>query len=583
MSTSLVDADSLLVLDVGSVSTRAMLFDVVDGRYRFLASGTAKTTAGAPFHDVSEGVRRALDRLQEVTGRRLVDGDEQLVIPSLDGAGVDTCAVTFSAGPPLKVVAIGLLDDVSVESARRLASATYTGVLETIGLNDRRKPEDRIDLIARLQPDLIIAAGGTEGGASQSVMKLLEAVGLASYVLPEAKRPEVLFVGNQELQEEVQSTLGGLAPLHIAPNVRPTLEEERLDAVYPHLNAIYRSIRVREIPGVSDLDNWSGGGVLPASYAFSRMIAFLTQALRSKKGVLGLDVGASATTIAAAYQVDMALGVYPQLGLGAGVTGFLDLMPLSEITRWLTVDVPDSVVRDYIYKKSLYPDTVPATQEDLAIEEALARQAIRHAVRLARPGFPSGLPTSDAKLLPWFEPVIATGSVLTQAPNLAHAFLTLLDGLQPTGATTFLLDHNHLTAALGAAAAVNPILTVQVLDSNTSQYLGTVISLVGNARPGTPVLKLKMRHENGGETNLEVKQGALEVLPLPAGQTARLRLQPLHRYEAGMGAPGRGGDLRVHGGSIGVVIDARGRPLRLPEDAGRRRETLHKWLWTLGG
>jgi hypothetical protein len=159
----------------------------------------------------------------------------------------------------------------------------------------------------------------------------------------------------------------------------------------------------------------------------------------------------------------------------------------------------------------------------------------------------------------------------------------LLDGLQPTGVTTLVLDQNHIASALGAAAAVNSVLAVQVLNSNSFLYLGTVISPVGRARPGTPVLRLKMTYESGHETSLEVNQGGFEALPLPYGQTARLQLQPLHRYDIGMGAPGRGGSLRVMGGSLGVIIDARGRPLSLPGDRAKYRELSKIWLQTLGG
>jgi hypothetical protein len=186
-------------------------------------------------------------------------------------------------------------------------------------------------------------------------------------------------------------------------------------------------------------------------------------------------------------------------------------------------------------------------------------------------------------VLPWFKILVAAGSVLTRAPNLGQSLLMLLDGLQPTGVTTVGLDQNHLSAALGAAAAVNPILTVQVLDSSTFQYLGTVISPVGYARPGTPVLRVKMSYGPENETTADIKQGALEVFPLPAGQTASIHLQPLHRYDIGMGGPGRGGRLNVHGGTLGVIIDARGRPFNMPDDPGRRRDLFKKWLWTLGG
>jgi hypothetical protein len=113
--------------------------------------------------------------------------------------------------------------------------------------------------------------------------------------------------------------------------------------------------------------------------------------------------------------------------------------------------------------------------------------------------------------------------------------------------------------------------------------LATVITPVGNARPGTPILRVRMAVEGGGETGVDVKAGTLEVLPLPAGQPAKLTLQPLHRSDVGMGSAGRGGSLRIVGGALGVIVDARGRPLSLPNDPARRIELLKKWLWTLGG
>jgi len=584
MPTSLIDADSLLVIDVGSVNTRVLLFDVVDSRYRFLAAGVAPTTAAAPYHDISEGVRQAIDHLQNLTGRALVGSDEHLIKPATGfGSGVDTFAATISVGPPLKILAVGLLEDVSLESVRRLATTIYGNLVETISLNDRRRSEARIDVILRLRPDLIIVAGGTDGGASQSVLKLLEPIRLACSMLPASKRPEMLYVGNQALQEQVQTLLDGAANLQFASNVRPVLETEQLDAAQIQVADIYTHIRAQQLPGVKELSDWGNGNLMPTASAFGRLIRFLSKAYASNKGVLGLDIGASATTLAAAFNGDLLLGVYPELGLASGLSGLLERLRLDEVTRWLPLEIEDETVRDYLFNRALSPASLPVTAEELAIEQALTRQLMQLAVRQAAGGFLARAVQPEAGLLPWFEPIIATGSVLTKAPNLAQTLMMLLDGLQPTGTTTLVLDQNHLSAALGAAAAINPILVAQVLDSNSYLYLGTVISPIGNARPGTPVLRLKITYENNHEANLDIKQGALELLPLPSGQTARLHLQPLHRYDVGMGGPGRGGRLNIHGGVFGVIIDARGRPLQLPDEAGRRREQLKKWLWTLGG
>jgi hypothetical protein len=140
---------------------------------------------------------------------------------------------------------------------------------------------------------LIIAAGGTEGGASQSVLKLLESVGLASFLMPESQRPEVLFAGNQDLQGEVKASMGKFAQLHFAPNVRPNLEVEQLEPAQAHLAEMFRRIRGRQISGVQELDTLAGGGLMPTALAFGRVIRFLSKIYNSNKGVMGLDVGAS--------------------------------------------------------------------------------------------------------------------------------------------------------------------------------------------------------------------------------------------------------------------------------------------------
>lgn len=584
MTTSMVDAESLLSVDVGSINTRVALFDVVDGRYRYLGSGSALTTVYAPYHDIGEGIRAALDQLQMVTGRKLVGNDERLIIPSRnDGSGVDTLVATMSAGSPLKVVALGLLEGVSLESARRLATTTYARVVDSISLNDRRKPEARIDTILRLRPDLILAAGGTDKGASQSVMKLLESIGLASYLMPEEQRPEVLFAGNQVLVDHVNNSLGKLVRIHYAPNLRPTLDVEQLGVAQVQMSEIYRSLRSRKLAGVDELNTWAGGGLLPTAAAFGRVICFLSKIYDSSKAVLGIDVGASATTVVGAFNGELMVRVFPQYGLGQSLAELLDHTSLEAIARWLHLEVPARTLREYIYHKSLYPASLPMTPEELDVEQALARQVMQMAVKKAISSYPAKIKRYGAGLVPWFEPIVASGGVLTRAPNFPQSMLMLLDGIQPTGVTTIVLDQSHITPALGAAAAINPVLAVQVLETGTLQNLGTVISPVGRARYGSPVLRVRMKNEDGNETPMEIKYGSIAVLPLPAGQSAKLQLTPLQRFDIGMGGAGRGGGLRVVGGALGVIIDARGRPLKMPDDPARRRELTYKWRRTLGG
>ena len=141
MMTSLIDVDSLLAIDVGSVNTRAFLFDVANGAYRFLAAGVAPTTVQGAFNNISDGVHMALEHLQEITGRTLIGNDGHLIVPThADGTGVDALMCTLSAGPAVQTAVVGLLADVSLESIQRLAASTYSHVVEAIGLTDRRGP-----------------------------------------------------------------------------------------------------------------------------------------------------------------------------------------------------------------------------------------------------------------------------------------------------------------------------------------------------------------------------------------------------------------------------------------------------------
>ncbi|MGB7873147.1 MAG: glutamate mutase L [Anaerolineales bacterium] len=584
MPVSLLQDSSLLAVNVGASSTRAVYFDVVEGQYRFIASGQAPSTAEAPFKDVSLGVHQAIANLQTVTGKIFLDQNNQLITPvQADGSGVDTFAATLSAGPALRAVVVGLLSDVSMQSARRLAETAYLQVLETFDLNDQRKPDEQIDAILRARPDLIILAGGTDGGASRSVQKIIEAVGLACYLMPEEKRPAVLFAGNQSLKDSVKESLGNLTPsLHFSPNIRPSLDLEDLAPASRELAQVYSDVRKRNMPGVDTLNSWTGGRTLPTAYAEGRIIRFLSQMNGTSRGILGVDIGPTAAVVTAGFNGKLTLGVYPQFGLGDDLPGLLKYTQLEDIMRWLPLDIAPTVVRDYLFQRTLYPGTIPATKEDHAIAHAISRQALYLALQEARRNFPPEARYIQKGLMPLFEPILAGGGAVSDAPTPGQSLLLLLDALQPVGITSIILDQNNLLPLLGAAAESNHLLPVQILESGAFMSLGTIVSVISSSSYGTPVIRARLTYQDGSDVRAEVKFGGLELLPLSMGQTARLTLQPLHRSDIGNG-PGRNATVQVAGGVMGVVIDARGRPLVLPEDPVRRRELFKKWLWTVGG
>ena len=382
----------------------------------------------------------------------------------------------ISAGPALKTALVGLLEDVSLESALRLAEMTYTRVVDTAGLNDHRLGDQKIDTLLRLQPDVVIITGGTDGGASRSVHKMLEPVGLAGYLLPQEKRPAVLFAGNQKLDDEVKGLLGGVtSSLHFSPNVRPSLETEDLEPAAHELVDIFLEIRQRQMKGLDSIASWAEGNVLPAAYALNRLVRFLGQVYPGHKGLLSVDIGASAAVIAAGFRTKI------------NVERLSAVWPRGEFARLIAIYQPGRrfamvaagcfhrcSTRLYLpegFISSLHPGHQGRTGDCAGSNPSGALscradgQAQFSAARCMRrvPACCPGLNRS------W-----QVADTLDDATTPGQSLLLLLDAVQPTGLTTIILDKNDLLPLLGAAAKRTSILPVQVLKSGAFQSLGTM-------------------------------------------------------------------------------------------------------------
>jgi hypothetical protein len=368
----------------------------------------------------------------------------------------------------------------------------------------------------------------------------------------------------------------------LTPNLRPVLDQEDLGPCRRRLAEVIMGLRASRIFGYDELLQWSSGSMMLTCDAFGRVVRYLSQVYNPSKGVLGIDLGASQTTVAAAMAGELCLNVSTDLGMGAPLPGVLEHGSLASVMRWLPNEVPKGRVRDYIYNKALHPSTVPVEQNEIHIEYALARQVIRAALGRARADWPWMAKGTTPGVLPSMEPILASGGALALAPRLGQSALALLDAVQPTGITTLVLDAHNLAPGLGAVAGTVPMMTVQGLASGSFIMLGTVVSPIGRARVGRRVLRLRMEREQGDGLEGEVGFGQLVVLPLRQGENARLTLRPERGFDVGFGRPGKAGAIRVVGGAVGLIIDARGRPLRLHRDPARRREDNRRWLWDVG-
>jgi uncharacterized protein (TIGR01319 family) len=576
--------ESILIADCGAVVTKLLLIDRVADSYRVVAQSEALTTGKPPWDDLSVGVVRAMEELESVTGRT-VYSEGRVISPRRGLRGVDAFVVIISAVAPLQVVLAGLVREMSLESARRAAAGTYSSINAMMSREGSlQSPQETWARTVRdSAPDVVFLVGGVDGGAQRPVLELAEAIALGSSMLPEEQRPAILYGGNSAIRPHITRLLGDITRVVIADNVHPTVDTEHLGPAQEALEEFYIEERLQTAPGVEALSMWSRMPFVPAATAFSRVVDFLWHREgNADRGVLGVDVGAATTTVAATFDGRPYVTVYEH-GVANGLIDWLDEHDAGRLLRWIPDEMDEASLKSALYNTELRPSAVPQDPRELWVELAVAREMLRSALSLARPTWDVG--SSDMRptqVMPRVDPILISGGGLVHTPRAGQALLAVLDGVQPVGISTVLLDVNRAAPAIGAVAGIKPLAAASALEAGTLTSLGTVISPVGQAKPGDVVMRMRIVYDSGGELDVEARYGEIEIWPLLVGQQATLEIRPSRRFDVGMG-PGQGGKVEVLGGLVGLVVDARGRPLKLPQDPDLRRRTLNGWIWDVGG
>lgn len=568
-------AQSFLIADCGHVNTTLALFDAAIDSYRLIARATVGSTADAPWNDISLGVRQAMRQLTLTTGRRLLNDDDNLIKPTRpDGSGVDNFAITISTAPALETILIGLADDVSLSSARRALGNVYYHEADTFDLADDRDEKAQVATYLHNKPDLVFITGGTDGGAEQRLMELIESASLGVNVLNNIKKPQVVYAGNKDLRERVRRIMGGKVQLLVADNVRPHLNEENLDDAIKIVSTLYEQ-QVTTMPGMKTLQKWSGVTPRPTAQSFATVGDYF--ATLNKGRIVGIDLGSHTVTLLVADPDQRDLTINAEMGIGF-VAKLLAKSTPAEIARWVPVAVEETAVRDYIYNKALHPQLIPTTETDLYLDQAAAREIMRHVVKDSMKQWTQ----SENGRLPPFQLLLARGAALANAPRAGQTILMLLDALQPTGIFAVALDRYGILPALGMLAEMEPLATVQVLENIVLDNLGWVVVPVGKGQPEQTVLSVTMNSHLGTTLEIEVAYGTIEVIPLEPGGATEVLLTPARRFDIGLGQ-GKPQKFTAQSGSVGLIVDARGRPLDIPDDDEERRDLIRKWIWDVGG
>ena len=594
MSEQTQEIRSILATDCGSTTTKAILIEKRGDEYHLVVRGEAPTTVEAPVEDVTAGVINAITEVEELAGRKLLK-DGQILKPQQGEAGTDLYISTSSAGGGLQMMVAGVVRNLTAESAERAALGAGAIVMDVIASNDKRLPHEKIERIRHLRPDMVLLSGGIDGGTTSHVAELAEIIEAANpkprlgvtYELP------VIYAGNKDASEVVGERLGDKMALEVVDNLRPVLERENLMPTRLKIQDQFLEHVMAHAPGYKKLISWTDAPIMPTPGAVGAIMQ--TIAAQQNIEVVGVDIGGATTDVFSVFKNQEGEAIFNRtvsanLGMSYSISNVLAEAGMENVLRWVPFDIDVGDLGNRIKNKMIRPTTIPQALEELIIEGAIAREALRLAFdqhkqlavelrgvqqqRTISEAFSQSETGATLVDMLSLDLIVGSGGVLSHAPRRNQAMLMMIDAFQPEGVTHLAVDSIFMMPQLGVLAQVNEAAATQVFERDCLIHLGTCIAPVGIASPGDVGVTIT------GDLTETVPFGELRLYPLGVGEKARITIQPQRRLDMGAGQ-GQPVEAEVEGGVVGLVVDTRGRPLEISTASAERIALLKKWFEAL--
>jgi len=443
-----------LLIDFGSTYTKLRAVDL--DAQRVLAAGQGPSTVTS---NVTIGLDLALEDLTRQLGS----------LPTFRHR-----LASSSAAGGLKMVTIGLVKELTAEAARQAALGAGA---KLVGTFVYRLTANDMARIEALGPDIVLLAGGTDGGNAEVVCHNAERLAASSLACP------VVVACNRDVAEEVASRISAAGkPAIRTENVMPAFGELNIDPARAAIRQVFID-RIVHAKGIDRAAARFDAVLMPTPAAVmegARLLATGTQKQRGLGDLLVVDIGGATTDVHSVAEGAPARSGVVQYGLpepfvkrtvegdlgmrhnaetivdGAGFAKFAERAGLSEERLRAKLDEIASDV-----------ERLPASAEDVALDEALAWTAVRIAVA-RHAGTAEVVQTvhgpvimQRGKDLSAVKTVIGTGGPLahgaTPAAVLHAALANPADpfSLRPTAPALF-IDADYLLYASGLLAEVEP-------------------------------------------------------------------------------------------------------------------------------
>ncbi|HHY75394.1 MAG TPA: hypothetical protein GX500_01265 [Firmicutes bacterium] len=532
-------------LDIGTTVTRARAWDVSGRRAELKGYALAPTPPPSDDADLTEGVRLAYSELTSRLGESRFDPEEVLV--------------TVSAGGEPKVACAGVVKGISGDSARRAALSAGATVTDLLAVDDGRFEYQRILDLKRQDISMVLMAGGVdEEIIGQGRHQLYNVARVVAQGLPErrgtGKRVPVVYAASVDGREEVSKIFGDSIQVVWTENVRSRLEEENLDPARDAVLGVFSS-SIRQDPRFTGLGRFGAAKVLPSGHALGLAVRRIAESLGQNVMVISLDGDA-------VQVLTVIKGVFTRTVTPVTLVGAKD------VARWLPSARLAGLLEDTLACWKMAPGSLPASWDDLAVYLAVQKQALLEAIRehsstaIELRGihrqrqigetFQVNVKGGDTLVrMERIGTVCVTGYLAGLLSPAAHVSL-LVDALDDHGATKVYLDRDGILESLAAVSNDGAIMPGDALSP-----VALLLSPGRNEERVGP--KWAFLRAGPAPEPLQVVQGEISRVPIPAGKRPVVELHPSARGDVGDGEGRRVAVLAEGFGSIYVDARPRGR------------------------
>jgi uncharacterized protein (TIGR01319 family) len=443
--------NAALLIDFGSTYTKLRAVDV--DRREVLGSGQGPSTVAT---DITVGMRAALSDLERRTGR----------LPRFAHR-----LASSSAAGGLRMVTVGLVRELTAEAARRAALGAGARVIATFAYRLTTADVSRIEGLA---PDIVLLAGGTDGGNSEVVLHNARRLGDSRLECP------VIYAGNRGAADEAAGMLRRKSVI-MTENVMPDFNVLDIEPARAAIRRVFIE-RIVHARGIDRARDELDAVLMPTPAAVLEGARLLADGVAGRAGLgslLVVDPGGATTDVHSVASGEPATpGAIPQglpeprekrtvegdLGMRHNAAAIVEAAGMAAIAR--DCAVPPERIAPLIARLAHDVGMLPHTPEEAAVDRALARAAValavtRHCGTVETVYTPTGpVVVQRGKDLSQVTAVIGTGGAVVASSD-PRGILSgaLYDSRTPTSLRPrqprLLLDRHYLLYACGLLGAVD--------------------------------------------------------------------------------------------------------------------------------